>query len=170
MSVACACHHRMCSVRRVRLIIDSLPDRSCIMLLPKSHGDQVLASTSDGKSSTGAPACTSPDRSTRCEAAGVLALVLLEDAPPDLAASGAATFSGGALSARPTEGLAEDEDDDVLTSGTGAGRGLSRPGSASGLSSAVGSYAARTLGSLACLALEDVVASRVLVPNLQSAS
>ena len=114
MSVACACHHRICSVRRVRLIIDSLPDRSCIMLLPKSHGDHVLASTRDGRSSTGAPACTSLGLNTRCDAAGVLALVLLDDASPDLAASGAATFSGGALSARPTEGLAED-DDEVIT-------------------------------------------------------
>ena len=96
--------------------------------------------------------------------------MLLEDASPDPAASGAAIFSGGALSARPTEGLAEDEDDDVLASGTGAGRGLSRPGSASGLSSAVGSYATLTRGSLACLALEEVVVARVLVPNLQLAS
>ena len=95
--------------------------------------------------------------------------MLLEDAPPDPAASGAATFSGGALSARPTEGLAEDEDD-VLASGTGAGRGLSRPGSASGLSSAVGSYAALTRGSLACLVLEEVVAAFALVPNLHSTS
>ena len=103
-------------------------------------------------------------------AAGVLALVLLEDAPPDLAASGTATFSGGALSARPTEGLPEDEDDDVLTSGAGAGRGLSRPGSASGLSSAVGSYATLTLGSLACLDFADVVVAFALVPNLHSTS
>ena len=99
----------MCSVRKVRLIMDSLPDRSCIMLLPRSQGDHVLASTSDGRSSTGA-AWTSPGRNTRCVAAGTLTLVLLDDASPDRAASGTATFSGGARSARPTKGLAEDDE------------------------------------------------------------